>query len=657
MSQHWAEPKNFISTKPVERWSPEMLICGGGGDLYKLEKGGFYINSLTAADGTFLFTGGTLSVGRFTGNLTNDGGIVSVQTLNTLTNQSKKTDIVASELGNLDIYDGNYTQNGGALVLDVQADGSSDQLRVSSTSTISLNSGKVILNYQGTDAPTVGTTWKLFTNTTDESRSVFRRSSEWVMNGSDASAWGFNNQTGELTYLGAMTETRWQGNEANWSVANGWSAGSPDSEARLHGIVSSGTVTNDAIRNVCDSNLTIDGGTLSLTKEKHLWFYNSQNLQTMVHLKSGSIETNNTWLGSPYMTDVTEFTAGIHFLMTGGTFRSLNTDGANGGLSLRNGDVATISGGVMDVNRIHVGVSGYSTLNIQDGASVKIKLLDTGYNDSQLQSASYVNMEGGVLRVGQTGELDTNGVGIYRFSGGETFVTNFVNAATRQVTQTGGDVYVGQLDLRAKRTKTVETATVTMNADSWKLSDGSLTANTIVNQGDFQMTGGTLRVGEFQGNLTNAGGTVEIASLAPITYTSEVREMIQNAIGTTRITGTYLQEAEGSLKIQIRDSENYDVLQASLFTLQGGDLWVEFLEEIPDEETSYNILQNLEGGLADVLGNFDQILWAGNPDQWSFADGILTFRTATGVPEPSTSFLLFVFGLFLLGSGKIRFRK
>lgn len=628
-----------------------MLICGGGGDLYRLN-GNLYVNSLTAPDETFLFNGGTLSVGTFTGNLINNGGTVVVQSLNTLTNQSDKANLVASELGKIDIRVGSYTQNSGALVLDVMGDGTADRLGVYSGQDITLNSGKVILNYRGTETPAVGTSWKLFTNTTDVEHAVYRRSSEWVMNGSEASEWGFNNLTGRLTYLGAMTETRWNGGDGNWADEN-WSAGRPDSATRLHGIIASGKVTNNAVHTVCDSNLTIDGGTLSLSN--HLWFYNSQNLQTMVHLKSGTIECSNTWLGSPLMGNVTGFSAGIHFLMTGGTFKTIGPETVNGGLSLRNGDVATISGGVMDVNRIHVGVLGRSTLNILEGASVTTKSLDTGYNDIKLEHAGYINMEGGTLRIGRTGEMQ-NGVGIYRFSGGETVVTDFINAGTRQVTQTGGDVYVGTLDLRTERTKTVNGATVTMASDSWILSGGKLTANRLVANGDFQMSGGTLSVGEFQGNLTNAGGTLEIVSLNPITYMSEISNINSNEIGKTRVTGTYLQEKDGTLKIQIQDGENYDLLQADQFTLNGGDLWVEFLgDSWPTSETSYTIFENLEGGLAEVVGAFDRILWeAGDPTQWSFADGVLTFHSANQVPEPA-SWMLLIFGVSIyLGMKKRR---
>jgi hypothetical protein len=93
------------------------------------------------------------------------------------------------------------------------------------------------------------------------------------------------------------------------------------------------------------------------------------------------------------------------------------------------------------------------------------------------------------------------------------------------------------------------------------LEGGTLTAAAVQNNtgGAFNFTGGTLRVGTFTGNLTNAGGT-----LAP-----------GNSAGVTTITGTYTQQSAATLAIEIgglAPGSQHDRVNVTGNAMLGGEL-------------------------------------------------------------------------------------
>lgn len=150
------------------------------------------------------------------------------------------------------------------------------------------------------------------------------------------------------------------------------------------------------------------------------------------------------------------------------------------------------------------------------------------------QGLAAYTLEGGALNVPRHARI-ANGagsVGRMAVDGGAVTVGGNLTvglAGDGALTQTGGDVSVGG---------TLQVASgLSGSRGVVNLRGETLWATAIRNQdgGAFNFTGGTLHVGTFDGNLTNAGG-----ALAP-----------GNSAGLTHITGSYAQQSPATLSIEI----------------------------------------------------------------------------------------------------------
>lgn len=137
--------------------------------------------------------------------------------------------------------------------------------------------------------------------------------------------------------------------------------------------------------------------------------------------------------------------AGISLRMNGGTITSriLDDINANGGLSLRGNDLVDIYGGTVGVHRINLAAGGRtSTMNLHDG-KVSVQCFDFGYGGG----TGNLNIHGGEIRILKTGN-NLDGTAEITMSGGEMYAGTLGGAKVFHMTQTGGTVTAGNVNLR-----------------------------------------------------------------------------------------------------------------------------------------------------------------------------------------------------------------
>ncbi|MDO4575685.1 MAG: hypothetical protein Q4D98_10790 [Planctomycetia bacterium] len=288
---------------------------------------------------------------------------------------------------------------------------------------------------------------------------------------------------GSVGLLWGDTTTYWIGGDANWTAA-GWSNGDPSATQNLDAYLSSGTVTLTGGKTLTNSNLTMSGGVIVSSGQPLVFQGTVAEARPTFTFTGGTISLSqlNAWLGS-----VANNVAGINFVMTGGILQTTDPSVDDCGLTLRGNDVASISGGTVAVNRIHVGAFAYSEMTLS-GGSVTTKNLDFGWSGV----GGDWNVTGGTLCVGT---LDFHGR-----SG------SFLNIS-------GGEVYVNTVQNIPLPTSATDPAST-------------------------YLTGGTLSVGNYSNTLRNMGGTVEINTLH--TITAETTEPVASKYGTMTVT-TYAQ--------------------------------------------------------------------------------------------------------------------
>jgi T5SS/PEP-CTERM-associated repeat protein len=126
-----------------------------------------------------------------------------------------------------------------------------------------------------------------------------------------------------------------------------------------------------------------------------------------------------------------------------------------------------------------------------------------------------------------------------------------------------------------------------------RLQGGTIDAQTISFEGggEFDWTSGTLHVENFNGNLLNQGGT-----LAP-----------GYSAGSTTITGSYEQQADATLAIEIGGTtpgSGYDQVNVSGSVILGGELQLAMLDGfLPDAGDAFTILESTGGQISDVFTN------------------------------------------------------
>ena len=333
------------------------------------------------------------------------------------------------------------------------------------------------------------------------------------------------------------------------------------------------------------------------------------------------------------------------------------------------------------VDYLQIGVHGNGTFR-QDRGQVTVlnNLLVADYPYSSDPVIGFYELNGGTLDV--MGDLhmgcldNTNAVGFLTVNNGKMTVgggaiLGFRTGTKGNITINGGETDVtGNIIVGCFGEGTLTINDGTFNAANilvgeWNdgglyLNGGLLTADRIEVRrngfyndknynGEFIMTGGTLRTLNFSGSLTNSGGTLDVRN------------------GTT-ISGDYIQEA-GSLRMELfRDDTDISTSAfsaAGSITLAGtldliltGDLWTPadlgLFEEGGDFFGGIELFPVTPGSWANVTVS-ETPYWASSGLGWTFGINdsgyavlnLVPFQDESGVPEPAT------WGMLLAGAAGV----
>ena len=280
---------------------------------------------------------------------------------------------------------------------------------------------------------------------------------------------------------------------------------------------------------------------------------------------SGSTGTvtvdNGTWTNSGYLV-VGYHGRGELSISDGG--QVANAYGSIGYFTGSTGTV-TVDNGTWTNTRLFVGLYGGSgELTISNGGQVANAYGSIGYF------------------TGSTGTVTVDGAGSSWSNSGSLYVGGSASGA-------GG---TGNLIVSNDGTVNIGDTLKVWGPGTVNLLGGTLAAGTIDHTagGAFNFTGGTLHVGTFQGNLTNAGGT-----LAP-----------GSSPGTTVVTGDYTQQAGGALEIEIVGTApgQWDVLDVTGTANLDGTLEVVLDGYSPAAGDSFAVMTyaSRSGEFADTTG-------------------------------------------------------
>ncbi|MBA4107914.1 MAG: hypothetical protein C0485_19450 [Pirellula sp.] len=220
-----------------------------------------------------------------------------------------------------------------------------------------------------------------------------------------------------------------------------------------------------------------------------------------------------------------------------------------------------------------IGERGSGTLNVMDGGSV---FSVNGVLGQDPDSSGTATITDAVWTM--TGELSVGGIASFFNLNGGSGTLNI---------QQAGNVSAAQ-------------GVVIFPEGRVRLQGGTLDASSIRFQGGglFDWSSGTLHVDTYNGNLTNQGGT-----LAP-----------GRSIGSTNLTGDYVQQAEGALEVEISnpispgDAPEHDFVSSARFVSLAGELQLKLIDGfIPTEQDDpFTILSatlGLLGGFSNVANN------------------------------------------------------
>ena len=150
--------------------------------------------------------------------------------------------------------------------------------------------------------------------------------------------------------------------------------------------------------------------------------------------------------------------------------------------------------------------------------------------------------------------------------------------------------------------------------------------------GEFDMMGGRLQVGTFQGTLTNLGGT-----LAP-----------GHSPGVTTITGDYEQAANATLEIELAALDDFDQLSIKGAARLGGRLAIHLLDDYVPEVGDQFVFLSADQGITGDFNLLDLPSMKGKRFSLLRGDATHLSLLVTAVPVPASGVL---FGTALCGFG------
>jgi len=480
------------------------LTLNGGGSG-RLEAGRLTANTLTlggATAGTFTYVGGTL-----------DPGTLTVQSNGTLTLGGNLT-----YTGTLNVSGGTVSDGGGGYALRLANGGSGTVSSGTGTlTTLTLGSAGTGSLSQSGGTLTVGT---LELGSASGSQGTYTLSGTGALN--VTTGWvGYGDGTGTFTQSGGTHTV-----ETTLGIAY-------DSNSTGTYTLSGGTLTGAGTLKIgTDNGGGAGSGTFNLVG-------GTLNPNTIQVGAGGTFNVNTDWTysGTLMVNNGTLNASGRTFALGPGGTLTLN------GGTVRAGTFDTDTGftwnsGTMEFSNsltVATGEPFGATVNVTDNRALEVT------NTLTVDDGGTVNLSGGTLTVGT---LDlTDATGAVNWTGG-TFNYDTLGVGAGTFSGAGRTLSVGA-------------------GDTVNLSGGTLKVGTIDHTGGgaFGFTGGTLSVNTFQGDLTNAGGT-----LAP-----------GDSPGATMINGDYTQQAGGTLKIELgglAQGTEYDFLKVTGALSLGGTLEV-----------------------------------------------------------------------------------
>ena len=307
-------------------------------------------------------------------------------------------------------------------------------------------------------------------------------------------------------------------------------------------------------------------------------------------------------------------------------------DGGSGGDVTVSGDHAGALNGTIDLR----GGDGALRQDGGDGGQLEILGGSFTFDDSAAvldTTPGEGGNEGG--RDGSPGAVDV-------FSGTLILNAGLITGDSSVTPASADPITLHETDIIVTGGDVVATAAMTIDAGAEiRLSSGSVTATTLreVNGGNFRFTGGVLTVDEFEGALTQAGGTLA-AGTSP---------------GITHITGRYTLNA-GDLEVEIagllQDTEHdfYDV--TGNVNLNGGSLHVSLISPFALSNFQQFDIVNVGGTLSGTFAGLPQDALVGN---FGGTDLFISYTAGNGndialytIPEPTSLALLGLGGLTLM---------
>lgn len=631
---------------------------------------------LGATDATASWTGGTLSVGNYTGaDFVNNGAAIAPETWTFASGTAKTvTEKYYSQTSvfGTSTFSGAFIQNSGSVNIDLGRNNDGTALSdVLSAASFTFSGGSVNVSYSGSNTISGGdlVTYTVFQSTGTGAVNTWLTSLHFDASVTDHYYAKYDSSTGKIT-LSAADSLIWTGGTGSWNTASGWNQNIVPTTA-YNAYILSGTVTN--VNSTNAKTLTVGGsGTLNVTSDITL------NLSKFSVENGGTVNWNPGSRIVPSDNLSVAASADYAFEMTGGKMTVTNayTTFSSGKMRFAGGLFRQIN----TAGTLILGLVGNAVSNIEGDAQIDVVNVSVGgrYNDEYTTKNSVVNLRGNsttLIRANSTwtnitegavglviGSGDNNGKGTVNVSENSTINILsagkvYVGAATRSVNAIGalnidggtlnaaGTMYVGKF---ASNSNT--------QLGTLSVSDGILRAGVIsVGTGSTtEFTGGRLVVGTFNGDFTNAGATLAPETWSFVQDASNANTALEyvyhqdSVFGTSTFNGDYLQN-NGAASIEINLSETAsDVIFANNFDVSDGVLSLIYGGEYDGTVKEYSIFRtNENNGIMSL--NFSNVNLTGLTDvdyYFNSAAGVFVLGASqNSVPEPA-SWILLIVGLF-----------
>ncbi len=284
-----------------------------------------------------------------------------------------------------------------------------------------------------------------------------------------------------------------------------------------------------------------------------------------------------------------------------------------GTLNIQNGGLVSCIAGSMGG-----GSSGFGDVTIDGSGSIWLDAASTNIGSS---GAGSFTIQSGGFASSLNGYIGRNvgglGVAIVTGADAQWAVENNLSIGGNADNGTNGGT--GALTINAGGSVVVGNDSVLFPNGTLNLNDGSFTSDSVsfIGGGSFNFNSGTLHVGTYIGNLVNEAGT-----LAP-----------GQSAGSTTIFGSYTQEEDASLEIEIGGpgvGTQFDFVNVTGNVFLDGQLQLALINGfVPSGAQSFTIF-NVGGG--NPIGFFDN---AGDNQRVDTVGGEGSFLVRYGVTSPN----------------------